>query len=230
MKALWWGEMGWAVWHKRLERGTFRPGEHHASISPVELSMILEWIVAQGIRRLPRFHIERNRSIASRCAKLPAIIGVSRYIDARAEADYHVTPDDGFRRDRECRHRSATLPQPVAGIRTQARARTTGLAQAPDVRQLQREATTSSSGHDSGGSLRWRSGRDALLDRGRFNPRAQGRTQVGTRTRASSRRTSGRRDSLGRLRRRKDLRGLRHRTGPHRRRCARRIPGHAARR
>ncbi len=58
VKALWWDETGWAIWHKRLERGTFRPGEQHGSISPVELSMILEGIVAKGIRKLPRFHLE----------------------------------------------------------------------------------------------------------------------------------------------------------------------------
>jgi transposase len=60
VKALWWDETGWAIWYKRLERGTFRPGEQHGSISPAELSMILEGIVAKGIRRLPRFHLENR--------------------------------------------------------------------------------------------------------------------------------------------------------------------------
>lgn len=62
VKALWWDETGWAIWHKRLERGTFRPGDQHGPISSVELSMILEGIVAKGIRKLPRFRIERCSS------------------------------------------------------------------------------------------------------------------------------------------------------------------------
>ena len=65
VKALWWDSTGWAIWHKRLERGTFRPGDQHGPISAVELSMILEGIVAKGIRRLPRFHLENRPLIVA---------------------------------------------------------------------------------------------------------------------------------------------------------------------
>lgn len=60
VKALWWDSTGWAIWHKRLERGTFRPGDQHGPIGMAELAMILEGIVAKGIRRLPRFHLEKH--------------------------------------------------------------------------------------------------------------------------------------------------------------------------
>jgi len=60
VKALWWDDSGYALWHKRLERGTFRPGDQQGPIGTAELSMILEGIVAKGIRKLPRFHL-RNR-------------------------------------------------------------------------------------------------------------------------------------------------------------------------
>jgi transposase len=65
VKALWWDRTGWAIWHKRLEQGTFRPGDQEGPIGTAELSMILEGIVAKGIRRLPRFHLEDRCGSAS---------------------------------------------------------------------------------------------------------------------------------------------------------------------
>lgn len=65
VKALWWDSTGWAIWHKRLERGTFHPGDQQGPISPAELSMILEGIVAKGIRKLPRFRLEDRTLVAS---------------------------------------------------------------------------------------------------------------------------------------------------------------------
>jgi len=60
VKALWWDESGYAIWHKRLERGSFRPGDQQGPIGTAELSMILEGIVAKGIRKLPRFRLEHR--------------------------------------------------------------------------------------------------------------------------------------------------------------------------
>ena len=65
VKALWWDNTGWAIWHKRLERGTFRPGDHQGPIGTAELSMILEGIVAKGIQKLPRFHLRDHSATPS---------------------------------------------------------------------------------------------------------------------------------------------------------------------
>lgn len=57
LKALWWDGDGYALYAKRLERGTFRlpagAGEA-AQLSPAELAMLLEGIELSGARRRKR--------------------------------------------------------------------------------------------------------------------------------------------------------------------------------
>jgi transposase len=59
LKALWWDRDGYALYAKRLERGTFRlpagEGEGEAvALSPAELAMLLEGIEPAGARRRKR--------------------------------------------------------------------------------------------------------------------------------------------------------------------------------
>ena len=53
VKILYWDRDGFAIWQKRLERGTFRmmKGEGRAEISPADLSMLLEGIVPRRRHR-----------------------------------------------------------------------------------------------------------------------------------------------------------------------------------
>lgn len=58
LKILWWDRTGYCTWYKRLEKGTFRFPEASATRVEVDagtLSLILEGIDLQGIRRLPRY-------------------------------------------------------------------------------------------------------------------------------------------------------------------------------
>lgn len=58
VKILYWDRDGFALWHKRLEAGVFRfpVGEGDAAeLSPAELAMVLEGIVAQGMSRRKRY-------------------------------------------------------------------------------------------------------------------------------------------------------------------------------
>ena len=57
LKALWFDRTGWAVFAKRLERGTFEvprhdPGTRQVRIDPAQLAMILEGIDLSARRRL----------------------------------------------------------------------------------------------------------------------------------------------------------------------------------
>jgi transposase len=57
LKALWWDRDGYALYAKRLERGTFRlpAGEGDAVVlSPAQLAMLLEGIELAGARRRKR--------------------------------------------------------------------------------------------------------------------------------------------------------------------------------
>ena len=54
MKALWWDRDGWALWYKRLERGTFAlsgPGE----LTWAELCAALEGVEVKVVRRRERY-------------------------------------------------------------------------------------------------------------------------------------------------------------------------------
>lgn len=60
MKILFWDRDGWALFYKRLERGTFRlpSGPHEGQrieITPSDLSLILEGIDLRGARRQKRW-------------------------------------------------------------------------------------------------------------------------------------------------------------------------------
>ncbi len=58
LKVLWWDRDGYALWYKRLERGSFRfpacNGES-AEVKAAELAMILEGIDLASVRRRPRY-------------------------------------------------------------------------------------------------------------------------------------------------------------------------------
>jgi transposase len=64
MKAIWFDRSGWAIFSKRLERGTFELPAANASrkvqIDPAQLSMILEGIELRAKRRL-RYRQPRRR-------------------------------------------------------------------------------------------------------------------------------------------------------------------------
>ena len=56
LKALWFDRTGWAIFSKRLERGTFElpaaaPGTRKVSVDPAQLLMILEGIELSARRR-----------------------------------------------------------------------------------------------------------------------------------------------------------------------------------
>ncbi len=61
VKAIWFDRNGWAVYSKRLERGTFElpqvaGGEGKVAIDPAQLTMILEGIDLRAPRRLRYQH------------------------------------------------------------------------------------------------------------------------------------------------------------------------------
>lgn len=58
IKILYWDRDGFALWFKRLERGTFRFPEAkggRVEVTPAELASVLEGIDLAHARRLPRF-------------------------------------------------------------------------------------------------------------------------------------------------------------------------------
>jgi transposase len=60
LKILYWDEDGFALWHKRLEAGTFHipaPGEGVArvTLTPAELSLLLAGVDLMATRRRPRW-------------------------------------------------------------------------------------------------------------------------------------------------------------------------------
>ena len=63
VKMLYWAGDGYALWYKRLERGTFelpRPepaGLSGLEITPSQLSLILDGIELSSVRRRRRFHL-----------------------------------------------------------------------------------------------------------------------------------------------------------------------------
>ena len=57
LKAIWFDRTGWALYSKRLERGTFElpaaePGVRQVAVDPAQLAMILEGIDLRAHRRL----------------------------------------------------------------------------------------------------------------------------------------------------------------------------------
>lgn len=60
MKILYWDRDGYALWYKRLEKGTFRmpvakDGATHVELKASELAMLLEGIDLRSIKRRNRF-------------------------------------------------------------------------------------------------------------------------------------------------------------------------------
>jgi transposase len=54
VKLLYWDGDGFAIWFKRLERGTFRV-ESKDELDRAELSLLLEGVQTKNLRRLPRY-------------------------------------------------------------------------------------------------------------------------------------------------------------------------------
>ena len=60
IKILYWDRDGFALWYKRLEKGTFRFPEAkdgHVEVTPAEVAAILEGIDLSRARRLPRYSL-----------------------------------------------------------------------------------------------------------------------------------------------------------------------------
>lgn len=60
LKVLYWDRDGYALWYKRLEKGTFRmpvatPGASSLELKASELAMLLEGIDLRSLRRRERF-------------------------------------------------------------------------------------------------------------------------------------------------------------------------------
>jgi transposase len=58
IKILYWDRDGYALWYKRLEKGTFRFPEAkdgRVEVTPAEMAAVLEGIDLTRARRLPRF-------------------------------------------------------------------------------------------------------------------------------------------------------------------------------
>jgi transposase len=58
IKILYWDSDGWALWMKRLEKGSFRFPEAHGGrveVTPAEMAAILEGIDLSRARRFPRY-------------------------------------------------------------------------------------------------------------------------------------------------------------------------------
>ena len=58
VKILYWDKDGFALWYKRLEKGTFRFPEAkdgRVEVTPAEMAAVLEGIDLSRARRLPRF-------------------------------------------------------------------------------------------------------------------------------------------------------------------------------
>jgi transposase len=65
VKLLWWNDDGYALWYKRLEKGTFPwpardgtrtpVGAHGLILRPAELAMLLDGIELSNVKRRPRY-------------------------------------------------------------------------------------------------------------------------------------------------------------------------------
>ena len=64
IKILYWDRDGFALWYKRLEKGTFRFPEAEGGrveVTPAEMAAVLEGIDLSRARRLPRFALPEAR-------------------------------------------------------------------------------------------------------------------------------------------------------------------------
>lgn len=65
VKILYWERGGFAIWYRRLEKGTFRfpeKGEDCFEMEPAELALLLEGIDLRGARRRKRFEPQKTTS------------------------------------------------------------------------------------------------------------------------------------------------------------------------
>jgi transposase len=65
VKILSWDKDGFALWYKRLEKGTFRFPEAkdgRVEVTPAEMAAVLEGIDLSRARRLPRFSLPASQS------------------------------------------------------------------------------------------------------------------------------------------------------------------------
>jgi transposase len=66
IKILYWDKDGFALWYKRLEKGTFRFPEAkdgRVEVTPAEIAAILEGIDLRHARRLPRFSLPTSQPV-----------------------------------------------------------------------------------------------------------------------------------------------------------------------
>jgi transposase len=62
IKILYFDRSGWCLWYKRLEAGTFRfpaASERSVAVSAADLTLLLEGIEVEGVRRRKRFTLRR---------------------------------------------------------------------------------------------------------------------------------------------------------------------------
>lgn len=62
MKILYFDRSGWCLWYKRLEAGTFwfpAASERSVAVSAADLTLLLEGIDVEGVRRRKRFTLRR---------------------------------------------------------------------------------------------------------------------------------------------------------------------------
>jgi transposase len=64
MKILCWEGDGFALWQKRLEKGTFRFPENQGEVTLSELGLILDGIEWREVRKLPRYSNNQINMIA----------------------------------------------------------------------------------------------------------------------------------------------------------------------
>ena len=65
VKILYWDRDGFAIWMKRLEKGSFRFPEAkagHVEVTPAEMAAVLEGIDLSHARRLPRYSLPGTKS------------------------------------------------------------------------------------------------------------------------------------------------------------------------
>jgi transposase len=62
VKILWWDTHGYAIYYRRLERGTYRfprpePDAASVTISATELAMLLDGVELSSVKRRPRYRL-----------------------------------------------------------------------------------------------------------------------------------------------------------------------------
>jgi transposase len=68
LKVLWWDRDGYALWYKRLEKGSFSlpetgHGERHSSITASQLQLIVDGIDLRSVKRRARYELPPKKSV-----------------------------------------------------------------------------------------------------------------------------------------------------------------------